>query len=106
VEAAFARGFLTIWECVGHTSTGPTQVDEIQQVCSGFKRQDPPQDGLSRDGSPEGGRTRWSGEQGDERQLVAACRDVLGSVGRRRLCNDENLGPLIEEAGDLSSGWE
>jgi hypothetical protein len=55
----------------------PTQVDETQQVCLGFKGQDPPRDRLSRGGSPEGGRTRWSGEQGDEMTLVAACRDVL-----------------------------
>ena len=37
VETAFARGFPAVWERVGHTITGPTQVDETQQVCSGFK---------------------------------------------------------------------
>ena len=37
VEAAFARGFPTVWKRVGHTITGLTQVDETQQVCSGFK---------------------------------------------------------------------
>ena len=103
VEAAFARGFPTVWERVGHTITGPTQVDETQQVCSGFKGQDPPRDGLSRGGSPEGGRTRWSGEQGDELTLVAACRDVLRVVSAEEgSAYDENLGPVIEEAGDLS----
>jgi len=57
VEAAFARGFLTVWDRVDHTIDGPTQVDETQQVCSEFKGQNPPRDGLSRGGSPEGGRT-------------------------------------------------
>ena len=77
MEAAFARGFPTVWERIDHTIDGPTQVDETQQVCSGFKGQNPPRDGLSRGGSPEGGRTRWTREQGDEMTLVAACRDVL-----------------------------
>jgi len=60
----------------------PTQVDETQQVCSGFKSQDPPREGLDRGGSPdpEGGRTRWSGKQGDEMVLVAACRGLLRVV--------------------------
>ena len=103
VEAAFARGFPTVWDRVDHTIVGPTQVDETQQVCSGFKSQDPPRDGLSRGGSPEGGRTRWSGEQGDEVTPVAACRDVLRVVSAEEgSAYDENLGPVIEEAADLS----
>ena len=103
VEAAFARGFPTVWDRIGHRITGPTQVDETQQVCSGFKGQDPPRDGLPRGGSPEGGRTRWTGEQGDELTLVAACRDVLRVVSAEEAsAYDENLGPVIEEAGDLS----
>jgi hypothetical protein len=103
VEAAFVRGFPTVWERVGHTITGPTRVDETQQVCSGFKGQNPPRDGLSRDGSPEPGRTRWTGEQGDEMTLVAACRDVLRVISaEERSKHDENPGPVIEEAGDLS----
>lgn len=103
VEAAFARGFPTVWNRVEHTITGPTQVDETQQVCSGFKGQNPPRDGLSRGGSPEGGRTRWTGEPGDELTLVAACRDVLRVVSAEEgSAYDENLGPVIKEAGDLS----
>ncbi len=103
MEAAFARGFPTVWDRIGHRTTGPTQVDETQQVCSGFKEQDPPRDGLSRGGSPEGGRTRWMGEQGDEMTLVAACRDVLRVVlAEEGSAYDKNLGPVIKVAGDLS----
>lgn len=41
-------------------------------MCSGFKSQEPPWEGLDRGASPEGGRTRWAEEQGDELTLVAA----------------------------------
>ena len=103
VETAFVRVFPTVWERIDHTITGPTQVDETQQVCSGFKGQNPPRDGLSRGGSPEGGRTRWSGDQGDEMTLVAACRDVLRVVSAEEgSAYDKNLGPVIDEASDLS----
>jgi hypothetical protein len=103
MEAAFERGFPTVWERISHTIDGPTQVDETQQVCSGFKGQDSPREGLSRGGSPDGGRTRWSGEQGDELTLVAACRDVLRVVSTEEGSKyDENLGTVIEEVGDLS----
>ena len=103
MEAAFARGFSTVWNRIGHRITGPTQVDETQQVCSGFKGQDPPRDGPSRGMSPEGGRTRWKGEQGDEMTLVAACRDVLRVVSAEEgSAYDENLSPVIDEASDLS----
>ena len=79
------------------------QVDETQQVCSGFKGQEPPRDGLDRGGSPEGGRTRWTGEQGDELTLVAACRDVLRVVSAAEGTDyDEDLAPMIDEAGNLS----
>ena len=37
VEAAFARGFPTVWDRVGRIIDGPTQVDETQQVCQGPK---------------------------------------------------------------------
>jgi len=60
-ETAFCRGFPTVWERISQTVDGPTQVDETQQVCPGFKGQDPPREGLDRGGSPEGGRTRWTG---------------------------------------------
>ena len=77
MEAAFERGFSTVWERIGHTIDGSTQVDEAQQVCSG--------------------------EQGDELTLVAACRDVLRVVSAEEGSKyDENLGPVIEEVGDLS----
>ena len=99
---AFARGFSTVWERIDQTITGPTQVDDTQQRCSGFKGQDPPRDSPSRGGSPEGGRTRWTGEQGDEMTLVAACRDVLRVVSAEEgSAYEKNLGPVIEEAGDL-----
>ncbi|MGN8216775.1 IS1595 family transposase [Halococcus morrhuae DSM 1307] len=103
VETAFTRGFSTVWERIGHTIAGPTQVDETQRVCSGYKGQNPPRDGLSRGGSPGPGRARWTGERGDEMTLVAACRDVLRVISAEEGSKyDENLGPVIEEAGDLS----
>lgn len=80
LETTFCRGFPTVWERISQTVDGPTQVDETQQVCSGFKGQEPPRSRPSRGGSPEGGRTRWTGEQGDEVTLIAACRDMLRGV--------------------------
>jgi len=79
-ETAFVRGFPTVWERMSQAVGGSAQVDETQQVCSGFKGQEPPREGLDGGGSPEGGRTRWTGEEGDEMTLVAACRDVLRVV--------------------------
>ena len=38
LETAFCRGFPTVWERISQTVDGPTQVDETQQVCSGFIR--------------------------------------------------------------------
>jgi len=103
MEAAFQRGFPVVWDRIDHTLDGPTQVDETQQVCSGYKGRDPPRDGLSRGGSPEGGRTRWSGDQGDELTLVAACREVLRVVSAEEETTfDDELKPVIEEAEDLS----
>jgi len=102
-ETAFCRGFPTVWERISQTVDGPTQVDETQQVCSGFKGQDPPREGLDRGGSPEGGRTRWTGDQGDELTLVAACRDVLRVVSAQEGSDyEDDLAPVIEEADDLS----
>ena len=102
-ETAFLRGFPTVWERISQTVDGPTQVDETQQVCPGFKGQDPPREGLDRGGSPEGGRTRWTGAQGDELTLVAACRDVLRVVSAQEGSDyEDDLGPVIEEAADLS----
>ena len=103
MEAAFQRGFPVVWDRINHTLDGPKQVDETQQVCSGHKGRDPPRDGLSRRESPEGGCIRWSGEQGDELTLVAACRDVLRVVSAEEGTTfDDELKPVIEEAGDLS----
>ena len=45
LETAFCRGFLTVWDRLFQTVGGPTQVDETQQVCSGFKDQAPPREG-------------------------------------------------------------
>ncbi len=102
-ETAFCRGFPTVWDRISQTVGGPTQVDETQQVCSGFKGQEPPREGLDRGGSPEGGRTRWTGEQGDELTLVAACRDVLRVVSAQEGSDyQDDLGPVIEEADNLS----
>jgi len=105
METAFCRGFPTVWEIRSQTVSGPTQVDETQQLCSGYKGQDPPREGLDRGGlpDPEGGRTRWTGEQGDEMVLVAACRDVLRVVSAQEGTDyEEDLAPVIEEADDLS----
>jgi len=100
---AECRGFPTVWERISQTVDGPTQVDETQQVCSGFKGQDPPREGLDRGGSPEGGRTRWTGDQGDEMTLVAACRDVLRVVSAQEGSDyEDDLAPVIEDADDLS----
>jgi hypothetical protein len=37
---AVVRGFPTVWNRIDQTIDGATQVDENQQVCSGFKYQD------------------------------------------------------------------
>jgi len=72
-------------------------------VCSGYKGQEPPREGLDRGGSPDGGRTRWTGEQGDELTLVAGCRDDLRVVSAEEGTRyDDELGPVIEEVDDLS----
>ena len=68
-----------------------------------FQRPRSPRDGLDRGGSPEGGRTRWTGEKGDELTLVAACRDVLRVISAQEGTKyDEELGPVIRETNDPS----
>jgi hypothetical protein len=53
--------------------------------------------------APEGGRTRWTGDQGDELTLVAACRDVLRVVSTQEGSDyEDDFGPVIEEADDHS----
>lgn len=37
LETASLKGFPTVWEQISQTVNGPTQVDEIRQVCSGFR---------------------------------------------------------------------
>ncbi|PSQ16500.1 IS1595 family transposase [Halobacteriales archaeon QS_8_69_26] len=103
-ETAFHRGFPTVWGHLPQTVKGPTQIDETQQQCSGYKGQEPPRNGLDRAGSSsEAGRTRWSGEWGDELTLVAACRDSLRVVAAEEgVAYDEELGPVLEEVEDLS----
>ena len=71
-------------------------------MCSSYKGQDLPWEGLNRGGSPEGGRTRWTGKQGDEVTLIAACRDVLHVVSPQEGSDYEDaLEPVIEWAEDL-----
>ena len=50
-ETAFCRGFPTVWERISQTVDGSTQVDETQQVYSGFKGQEPLREGLDRGAS-------------------------------------------------------
>jgi ribosomal protein S27AE len=103
LETALCRDFPTVWEMRSQTVDGPTQVDETLQVCSGCKGQEPPWEGPDSRGSPEGGRTRWTGDQGDEMTLIAACRDVLRVVAAQEGSGYEaDLEPVIEEANDLS----
>jgi hypothetical protein len=103
MESAFIHGFSTVWETRSQTVGGPAQVDEAHQTCSRYKGQDTPREGLERSGKPDRGRTRWSGEQGDEMTIVGACRDVLRVVSAEEgAAYDENLGPVIQEVDDLS----
>ena len=104
IATAFIRGFPTVWEQFSQTVDGPTQIDETQWKCSGYKGKEPPRDGLDRGGSSsEAGRTRWSGEQGDDMTLVAACRDALRVVSAEEgVAYDEELAPVLEEVEDLS----
>ena len=53
LEVAFLLGFPAVWERISRTVAGPTQVDETQQVCSGFKGQEPPREGLDRGAHPK-----------------------------------------------------
>ena len=60
-------------------------------------------DGSTVGGSAEGGRTRWTRDQGDELTLVTAYRDVLRVVSAQEVSDyEDDLGPVIEEADDLS----
>jgi len=103
-ETAFQRGFPTVWEHLPQTVEGSTQIDEAQQKCSGYKGQDPPRRGLNRAGSnSKPGRSRWNGDPGDDLTLIGACRDVLRVVSvEEGVDYDEELGPVLEEAQDLS----
>jgi ribosomal protein S27AE len=106
-ETALCRGFPTVWERISRTVGRPTQVDETRQVCSGIKGQEPPRVGLDRGGSPEGGRTRWTGEQGTELTPVAACHDVLRVVSAQEGSDyEDDLGPVIERQPTSPSRWE
>lgn len=59
---------------------------------------------MSRGGLPDGGRTRWTGGQGDELTLVAACRNVLRIVTAEEGTEFEReLKPVIDEAKDRST---
>lgn len=59
--------------------------------------------GLSRGGSPEGGRTHRSGEHGDELTLGATYRHMLCVVPtEKELKFDHDLRLVIEKAEDLN----
>jgi transposase-like protein len=108
-EAAFERGFPLVWERIQHTLDGPTQIDETETKCSGYKGQSPPRDGLSRAGSGEPGRSRWEGAPGDKLTLVAASRDVLRVIRAERGAESDELKPAIDEveifSGELDEVW-
>ena len=108
-EAAFDRGFPLVWERIQHTLDGPTQIDETETKCSGYKGQSPPRDGLSRAGSGEPGRSRWEGAPGDKLTLVAASRDVLRVIRAERGAESKELKPAIDEieilSGELDEAW-
>jgi hypothetical protein len=109
VEAAFERGFYLVWERIQHTIDGPTQIDETRLKCSGYKRQTPPLDGLSRGGSGEPGRSRWEGAPGDKMTIIGACRDMLRVICAEPGAQPEELKPVLDEveilSGKLDAVW-
>ncbi|WP_254544872.1 IS1595-like element ISHrub1 family transposase [Halomarina pelagica] len=103
LEAALERGFPIVWNRLKRPHSGPLQIDESGKVCSGYKGQDPPRPGRARGGSSRTGRTRWQGRHGDQLTLVAACRDELTVIrAKKGIRYEGDLGPVIEEAEDLS----
>jgi len=107
LEPAFHRGFAVVWERLDREIDGPTQIDETYCSCSGYKGQEPPRAGLSRGGSSGRGRSRWTGEQGDQATLVAASRDVLRVVSAENGATyEDHLEPVLEEAEELSEELE
>mgnify|MGYP000321381269 FL=1 len=105
-EAAFERGFSLVWERIQHSVDGPTQIDETDHKCSGFKGQTPPRDGLSRGGSSDRGRSRWEGAPGDTMTIIGACRDTLRVLRAERGANPEELKPALDEVEILSEKLE
>lgn len=109
VEAAFEHGFPLVFEHIQHTIDGPTQVGETETKCSGYKRQSPPWDGLSRAGSGKPGRSRWKGAPDDKQTLVAACRDVFRVIRAEPGSGAGELKPAIDEieilSGELEVVW-
>jgi hypothetical protein len=102
-ETAFIAGFPRVWEAIKPCVGGPTQVDETPQVCSGFVGQDPPREGLDRKGSVDPGRSRWSGEPGDELSVAAACRGPLRVIRALKGTQyEDELERVIEGTNDLS----
>ncbi len=103
VEAAVQRGLPVVWELLGQTTDGRTQVDESGTVSSGYKGHEPPRNSRSRGGSSQTGRSRWRGRHGDQLTLVTACRDSLRVI-RGQLGTDyqDELAPVIQEAEALS----
>ena len=102
VEAAFESGFYLVWTHFQEDGDSPTQIDETGQKCSGFKRQTPPRDGLSRGGEGEPGRSRWEGAPGDTMTLVGACRDTLRVIRAERGEKPDELRQTLDEVEILS----
>ena len=103
LEAALERGFPIVWNRLKRPHSGPLQIDESGKVCSGYKGQDPPRARPGRGGSSRRERTRWQGRHGDQLTLVAAYCDELTVIrAKKGIRYEGDLGPVIEEAEDLS----
>jgi hypothetical protein len=102
-ETAFLNGFLVVWRRVAPYVGGPTQVDETPQTCSGYKRQESPRPGLKRKEPVAPGRSRWTGDPGDEVTVVEACRGPLRVIhGLEGSKYEDELERVLGETDGLS----
>ena len=102
-EAAFLAGFPAVWSTIAPCVGGPTQVDETPQTCSGYKGKNPPRQGLERKGPVEPGRSRWTGDPGDEVTVAGACRGPLRVIrGLDGSKYEDELELVLTETDDLS----
>ena len=102
-EAAFLAGFPAVWSTISPCVGGPTQVDETPQTCSGYKGKNPPRQGLERKGPVEPGRSRWTGDPGDEVTVAGACRGPLRVIrGLDGSKYEDELELVLTETDDLS----